>query len=243
MHVTCVCPPGFTGGFCETKTAQCHPNPCANGGVCTDHGPVHTCSCPPGYSGLSCNISAHDHLSPCSSNPCLNGGSCLNGTDASFRCLCLPGFAGPQCTPHRPKPRPKPKHPESHHNNLSPQHYSLPAHAFHKLLRPPERELLKITLKETVHAPGALVTRSQLVCFAVLGLLTCLVVLGTTAIVFFSRCEAWMANAKYSQLVRQQREHLLRTSGGGDGGEEHSVNIILPEKIKLTNYGKHYTSI
>ncbi|XP_076155933.1 protein delta homolog 1 [Alosa pseudoharengus] len=257
LQATCVCPPGFTGHLCETKTALCHPNPCANGGICTEYGPRHTCTCPPGYGGPRCLNSStadRDNLpsSPCSSSPCLNGGSCLNGTSASgFRCLCPPAFAGPLCSVqgHRPKPRPKPRHPEPHGNSdgLSPQHYSLPAHAFHKLLRPAERELLKITLKETVHAPGAaMVTRSQLVCFAVLGLLTCLVVLGTTAIVFFSRCEAWMANAKYSQLVRQQREHLLRTSGGGGGGsfgEEHSVNIILPEKIKLTNYGKHYTSI
>ncbi|XP_041929387.1 protein delta homolog 1 [Alosa sapidissima] len=257
LQATCVCPPGFTGHLCETKTALCHPNPCANGGICTEYGPRHTCTCPPGYGGPRClNSSTADHddllSSPCSSSPCLNGGSCLNATSASgFRCLCPPAFAGPLCSvqAHRPKPRPKPRHPEPHGNSdgLSPQHYSLPAHAFHKLLRPAERELLKITLKETVHAPGAaMVTRSQLVCFAVLGLLTCLVVLGTTAIVFFSRCEAWMANAKYSQLVRQQREHLLRTSGGGGGGsfgEEHSVNIILPEKIKLTNYGKHYTSI
>lgn len=127
---------------------------------------------------------------------------------------------------------------------LTPQHYSLPAHAFHKLLRPPERDLLKITLKETVHSPGVLVTHGQLICFGMLALLTCLVILGTTGIVFFGRCETWLANAKYSQLVRQQREHLLREAGSASQDEpEHSVNIILPEKIRLTSFGRHYTSI
>lgn len=94
-------------------------------------------------------------------------------------------------------------------------------------------------MKEAGRTPSPLVTRSQVICFAVLGLLTCLVVLGTTGIIFFNRCESWMANAKYSQLVRQQRDYLLRSKDG----EDQSVNIILPEKIKLTNYGNHYTSI
>ncbi|XP_063040091.1 protein delta homolog 1 [Engraulis encrasicolus] len=251
---TCSCPPGYGGASCQNATAPtaplspCPTSPCLNGGSCLNN----TAAGAAGTAG------------------------------AVPRCLCPPDFTGPQCAQahHRSKPRPtgrlRPKHPDaqmvaaahaaaaaaahaSHHGAASlqqqqqQQHYSLPAYAFHKLLRPPERELLKITLKETVHtSSGPLVTRSQLVCFAVLGLLTCLVVLGTTAIVFFGRCEAWMANAKYTQLVRQQRDQLLRTSGGdgggggsggGGGGEAHSVNIILPEKIKLTNYGNHYTSI
>lgn len=111
-------------------------------------------------------------------------------------------------------------------------------------MRPPERDLLKITLKETVHPHGVLVTHGQLLCFSLLALLTCLVVLGTAGIVFFGRCEAWLANAKYNQLVRQQREHLLREAGGSNSEEqEHSVNIILPEKIRLSSFGSHYTSI
>ncbi|CAB1334897.1 unnamed protein product, partial [Coregonus sp. 'balchen'] len=246
-YPSCACPLGFTGDFCEIDTDSCDPNPCLNGGNCTDHGPAFTCACPMGFNGPTCNDTHVDTLFPCSRAPCGNRGTCVVGSQTdragAYHCLCPPGFTfnGHKCTPtqqpHRPKAKLRPA-------KLSPQHHSLPAHAFHKLLRPLERDLLKITLKETVHAPSAasLVTRSQLICFGMLGLLSCMVILGTTGIIFINRCETCMANAKYSQLVRQQREHLLIANNGDyEGG--HSVNIILPEKIELTSFGKHYMSI
>ncbi|XP_021430471.1 protein delta homolog 1 [Oncorhynchus mykiss] len=246
-YPSCACPLGFAGDFCEIDTDSCDPNPCLNGGNCTDYGPAFTCACPAGFNGPTCNNTHVDPLSPCASSPCGNGGTCVVGSQKNragmYHCLCLPGctFTGHECTPTQQPHRPKAK---LRLAKLSPSHYSLPAHAFHKLLRPPERDLLKISLKETVHSASAasLVTRSQLICFGMLGLLTCLVILGTTGIIFFNRCETWMANAKYSHLVRQQREHLLRANNSEDEGDR-SVNIILPEKIKLTSFGKHYTSI
>lgn len=243
---SCLCPPGFSGDFCEISVDSCKPNPCLNGGNCTNHGLAFTCICPHGFTGFTCNDTAS--LSPCAGRPCATGGTCVGQPDGTFRCVCQKWFTGPTCSQqHRPKARSKPvgARPVEHRVfALSPQHYSLPAHAFHKLLRPPERDLLKITLKETVHSPGVLVSHGQLICFGMLALLTCLVILGTTGIVFFGRCETWLANAKYSQLVRQQREHLLREAGSASQEEpEHSVNIILPEKIRLTSFGRHYTSI
>ncbi|XP_036450000.1 protein delta homolog 1 [Colossoma macropomum] len=233
-HLSCLCPPGFTGDFCEIDVDKCEPNPCLNGGTCTDHGLAYTCLCPPAFSGPICNT----NLASCSEATCGKGGTCLNGTDGGTYCICPPGLTGPSCDlhTHKLKPKARPKPPGLGH---PPLHYGLPANAFHKLLRPPEHGLLKITLKETVHTSSPLVTHSQVICFAVLGLLTCLVILGTTGIIFFNRCETWLVNAKYSQLVRQQRDYLLKATNG----EDHSINIILPEKIKLTNYGKHYTSI
>uniref|UniRef100_A0A3P8TSF4 Protein delta homolog 1 n=1 Tax=Amphiprion percula TaxID=161767 RepID=A0A3P8TSF4_AMPPE len=245
-YSSCLCPPGFSGDFCEISVDSCQPNPCLNGGNCTNHGLAFTCVCPHGFTGFTCNDTTS--LSPCAGRPCANEGTCVGQPDGTFRCICQKWFTGPTCSlQHRPKTRSKPvgARPADHRVfALTPQHYSLPAHAFHKLLRPPERDLLKITLKETVHSSGVLVTHGQLVCFGMLALLTCLVILGTTGIVFFGRCETWLANAKYSQLVRQQREHLLREAGSTSQEEpEHSVNIILPEKIRLTSFGRHYTSI
>lgn len=142
------------------------------------------------------------------SSRCQNGGTCVNtsGSDSRSSCLCPAGFTGPSCELHISKLKHRPR-----------VKASAPVHA-----RP-----------ETETESDPLVIRSQIICFAVLGLLTCLVILGTTGIVFFNRCETWMANAKYSQLVRQQR---------ASDREQHSLNIILPS-IKLSNYGKHYTSI
>lgn len=126
----------------------------------------------------------------------------MNTSGSDCFCLCPAGLTGPSCELHISKPKHKPR-----------VKASAPARVLHKLLlRPAESD--------------PLVSRSQIICFAVLGLLTCLVILGTTGIVFFNHCEAWMANAKYSQLVRQ-----------------HQHNVTLPETIKLSNYGKHYTSI
>ncbi|XP_048830335.1 protein delta homolog 1 isoform X2 [Brienomyrus brachyistius] len=232
-HSSCLCPPGFAGNFCEIDVDDCEPNPCANGGTCTDHGAGYTCTCTKGFTGPTCN---HTSLT-CFDGPCANGGTCLSLPAGGFHCRCRPGFFGLSCTQHKTKSTWLSD--SSSSGRYMQQHYNLPSHEFHRLTHPSERELLRITMKETGRTPSPLVTRSQVICFAVLGLLTCLVVLGTTGIIFFNRCESWMANAKYSQLVRQQRDYLLRSKDG----EDHSVNIILPEKIKLTNYGNHYTSI
>uniref|UniRef100_A0A3B4V026 Delta like non-canonical Notch ligand 1 n=1 Tax=Seriola dumerili TaxID=41447 RepID=A0A3B4V026_SERDU len=196
----CICPRGYAGENCHLKRG---PNPCLNGGNCSNHGLAFTCACPHGFTGFTCNDTTS--LSPCAGRPCANGSTCVGQPDGTFRCVCQKWFTGPTC--------------------------SLPVDH-------------RITLKETVHSPGVLVTQGQLICFGILALLTCLVILGTTGIVFFGRCETWLANAKYSQLVRQQREHLLREAGTTNQEEpEHSVNIILPEKIRLTSFGRHYTSI
>ncbi|XP_055029187.2 protein delta homolog 1 [Misgurnus anguillicaudatus] len=219
----CICPSGFTGHFCETEIDVCDSNPCENDGVCRSRDLTFTCVCPPAFSGPVCSFRL------CSdSGRCVNGGICFNRTDSRIRCLCPPGFSGSSCELQlKVKPRFK---------AAGPGHLTVPAHTFHKFLRPPDHKLHKIPTKETARASGFLATQSQVICLAMLGLLTCLVVLVTTGIIFFNRCEMWVANVKYSQLVRQQRDFLLNASDG-------EVNIILPEKIKLSHFGKHYTSI
>ncbi|KAJ8394223.1 hypothetical protein AAFF_G00048060 [Aldrovandia affinis] len=228
-HSSCLCPAGFAGDFCEIDVVDdCESGPCANGGSCVDRGPTYACVCSAGFAGAACN----DTLPSCAGDPCAGGGTCLSREDGGFRCLCGPGFAGPACARRRVA-----------HAHAPRRHGLPPGHTFHKVVHAADhRRLLKISAREAAvaRAPGPLVTRSQVVCFAVLGLLTCLVVLGTTGIIFFSRCETWVANARYTQLVRRQRDYLLRAN---DDGEDYSVNIIVPKKVKLTNYGKHYTSI
>ena len=40
-----------------TEIDRCYPNPCKNGGSCTDGDKDHTCKCTPGWKGKNCMIS------------------------------------------------------------------------------------------------------------------------------------------------------------------------------------------
>lgn len=75
-------------------TPLCAPNPCQNGGSCSQNADTYTCSCPTGYSGTNCEIRA----SKCVPSPCANG-TCVD--DASkpegYTCNCPPGVVGPLC--------------------------------------------------------------------------------------------------------------------------------------------------
>lgn len=52
----CICPTGFVGTTCQTKT--CDAVKCQNGGTCKDS----TCICPVGYEGNFCEILQRDNL-------------------------------------------------------------------------------------------------------------------------------------------------------------------------------------
>uniref|UniRef100_A0A8C3P075 Protein delta homolog 1 n=1 Tax=Cyanoderma ruficeps TaxID=181631 RepID=A0A8C3P075_9PASS len=229
-HASCLCPSGFAGNFCEIDRDDCESNPCENGGTCTDVGVGFSCSCSHGYTGKLCS----SRVTFCASGPCENGGTCSEQPQGGFECICKPEFVGATC-----------KHP-SKNTSLSGmsmgtrhvQNYKPLSKAHHRSVHQ-QQEILKITVKETIQNADPLLSRSQVICFVVLGLLTCLVVLGTTGIVFFSKCEMWLANAKYSHLLRKKKNFFLKSNNG----ENLSVNIIFPEKIKLTNYTKNYTAI
>ncbi|KOB69322.1 Basement membrane-specific heparan sulfate proteoglycan core protein [Operophtera brumata] len=73
----CVCPPGFSGYYCETRLASslrfsnarpptepCAARPCRNGGTCRpDYSNMmnHTCDCPLGFSGATCQMREYSY--------------------------------------------------------------------------------------------------------------------------------------------------------------------------------------
>jgi hypothetical protein len=95
----CACPEGFTGANCEVEDvippAACEPDPCLNGGVCSDMGdgtPV--CACVEGYTGELCE--EPPVMNPCEDVTCENGGLC-KVQDGVGLCVCPPGFEGLNC--------------------------------------------------------------------------------------------------------------------------------------------------
>ena len=75
-----------------TPDDHCDPNPCDNGGVCTNGLDGFTCECAPGFIGETCS----DPVDRCQPNPCANAGVCSQDGEA-FVCACAPGFGGLTC--------------------------------------------------------------------------------------------------------------------------------------------------
>ena len=82
---TCECVAGYTDKNCSTNIDDCSPNPCLNGGTCTDGINDYTCECVAGFTGRNCSINIDD----CSPNPCLNGGTCTDGINDNID-DCIP---------------------------------------------------------------------------------------------------------------------------------------------------------
>ena len=40
-----------------SESVECYPNPCQNGGICTDHVNSYTCTCASGFTGNDCETS------------------------------------------------------------------------------------------------------------------------------------------------------------------------------------------
>ncbi|XP_067652550.1 uncharacterized protein [Haliotis asinina] len=82
----------FDNKICCVGTAQCLPDPCANG-VCAFVGGVNTCTCNAGFTGPICDVDVCATTSPCQ-----NGGTCMGTTTGSrYTCNCPAGFSGANC--------------------------------------------------------------------------------------------------------------------------------------------------
>lgn len=41
---------------------KCHPNPCRNGGICTEANGAYICTCMEGYKGMNCEGAIHAQI-------------------------------------------------------------------------------------------------------------------------------------------------------------------------------------
>lgn len=83
------CYDGFTGALCQIDINECRPNPCQNGGTCSEPFPnMYVCQCPANFEGPQC-LQAID---PCIGNSCKNGATCVPNTlTTGYTCSCVPG--------------------------------------------------------------------------------------------------------------------------------------------------------
>ncbi|KAK2120707.1 hypothetical protein P7K49_002093 [Saguinus oedipus] len=59
---TCLCPPGFTGSYCQHDVNECDSQPCLHGGTCQDSCGSYRCTCPQGYTGSNCQVSVQPQV-------------------------------------------------------------------------------------------------------------------------------------------------------------------------------------
>jgi len=73
------------------------PDPCHNGGSCSDGIGTFFCECLAGFRGLKCE----EDINECASNPCKNGANCTDCVN-SYTCTCPSGFSGIHCENNTP---------------------------------------------------------------------------------------------------------------------------------------------
>ena len=113
-----VCADGFRGPTCQENIDDCAPNPCQNGGVCTDGVATHACDCPSTHGGMDCDqlvdscdvfcepglggAGCLEDIDVCQSFPCRNGGICQSGCGLdTYVCECAVGYDGEDCEVER----------------------------------------------------------------------------------------------------------------------------------------------
>jgi hypothetical protein len=107
-RVSCQCPDGTAGAFCEALTQSCaQTNPCSTHGACLDQGGLVRCACDPGYAGARCDQCYPGFVGTdggtctqaqvCLPSSCSFAGTC--SVVAGFAtCTCDAGYTGPSCS-------------------------------------------------------------------------------------------------------------------------------------------------
>ncbi len=86
------CPSGHSGDFCQITPTYCNENACLNDGTCIEETAGFSCTCLASFTGTTCESENN-----CANEVCLNGGMCTDVTTGGVKCLCKPGFNGPNC--------------------------------------------------------------------------------------------------------------------------------------------------
>uniref|UniRef100_A0AAQ5XFC5 Slit homolog 1 protein n=1 Tax=Amphiprion ocellaris TaxID=80972 RepID=A0AAQ5XFC5_AMPOC len=102
-NYTCLCPPNYTGLFCEEEEGVCSPgrNPCQHQSTCVSTPTGPRCVCIPGWVGPECRIDYDE----CADHRCQNGAQCVDHLDG-YSCVCPQGFSGELCEVALPPPSP-----------------------------------------------------------------------------------------------------------------------------------------
>uniref|UniRef100_A0A914Z2S6 Uncharacterized protein n=1 Tax=Panagrolaimus superbus TaxID=310955 RepID=A0A914Z2S6_9BILA len=92
----CTCSKGFIGSHCETNIDDCMGHKCKNGATCLDGINSYKCLCPALFAGKYCEEKIHY----CNEgfNPCKNNGKCEPIGTLLYKCHCLQGYSGQNCT-------------------------------------------------------------------------------------------------------------------------------------------------
>lgn len=85
------------GPITSSHAHSSSPDPCHNGGSCSDGIGTFFCECLAGFRGPKCE----EDINECASNPCKNGANCTDCVN-SYTCTCPSGFSGIHCENNTP---------------------------------------------------------------------------------------------------------------------------------------------
>lgn len=98
--LSCNCPHGYTGEYCEIAIYECSNKACNNSGDCKVYKAIGetaslVCKCHTGWKGDYCTIPYPDDQ--CQSTDCKYGGECTVLDDGGYKCNCPPLTTGSTC--------------------------------------------------------------------------------------------------------------------------------------------------